>query len=192
MSESDHSSTHMSLINSLFSHADDVDVGLTFLEKYKPLLLGVARSRGVRIEDAEDIAQEALKKMLAGFHHFQRERKGSFRAWLRSIAHSASVDWFRNQPKLEVQLAEEIAQEVPRALAYEYQTDVMDAAIRKVKLEINPRTWAMFERTRIEKEPGKQVADEMGLSVLTVYNGAKRVANRLRELYELFDKMSQE
>lgn len=182
----------MSLVCGLFSHPEDTAIGLAFLEKYKPLLMNVARSRGLDETNAEDVAQEALRKMLVGFKQFQRERKGSFRAWLRTIAHSSTVDWFRGQARLEKTIALECAREVPAKIAVEYQTDLMEAAIRKVRLELHPRTWEMFERVRLNREPARVVAESMGLRLVTIYNGAQRVNDRLRELYNQFDQMHQE
>lgn len=189
MTSSEQSSTNMSLVNALFSNPEDVEIGLAFLEKYKPIILRVVNTHGLSGQDADDVAQETLRKMLTGFNNFQRVRRGSFRAWLRTIAYSATVDWFKDQPHMTEQLAEEIAREIPRSLAMEYETEVMEAAIRKVKLEVQPTTWEMFERTRILGYTGREVADALGVKTYTVYKGAQRVANRLRELYHLFEGM---
>jgi RNA polymerase sigma factor (sigma-70 family) len=189
MSKHDPSSTNMSLIGAMFSTPEDVEVGLAFLERYRPVILRVAHSRGIRGQDADDVTQDALRKMLAGFHNFQRLRKGSFRSWLRSIAYSATVDWVNGQPRLTRQLAEEMAREIPRSLAMEYETEVMEAVIRKLKLEVQPSTWDMFERTRILGQPAREVADSQGVTVFTVYKSTHRVGKRLQELYALFDRM---
>jgi RNA polymerase sigma factor (sigma-70 family) len=188
----DQSSTHMSLLGALFSTPDDMDSGTRFMERYRPLIEGVVRSRSIKGADLEDVTQETLRRMLARSQGFQRLGRGSFRAWLRTIAHTATVDWFRGQSKIPATLALDFAREIPAALATEYQTDLMEAAIRKVKLEVHPRTWEMFERTRMNREPAKAVARDMGVSLVTVYNGAQRVTNRLRELHDLFDSMHQE
>ena len=140
----------------------------------------------------DDVTQETLRRMLASFEQFQRRGSGSFRAWLRSIAHSATVDWFRGQARLSRGVALECAAKIPQAILQDYQTDLMETAIRRVRLEVNPRTWEMFERTRLQREPARQVADSLGLRVASVYNGAQRVTDRLREVFNILDKACQE
>ncbi len=188
----DQSSTHMTLLGLLFSTPDDMDAGTRFMDRYRPLIEGVVRSRGLQGPDLDDVTQETLRRMLASWQGFQRLGSGSFRAWLRTIAHSATVDWFRGQSRLPDTVALDFARQIPAALATEYQTDLMEAAIRKVRLEVHPRTWEMFERTRLNREPAKAVAQDLAVSLVTVYNGAQRVTNRLRELHEQFDRMHQE
>lgn len=188
MARSEFSSTHMSLIGALFTDPGDVERGTAFLDKYRPIILGVARDHGLNSSDAEDVVQDTLQKMLAGFRNFSRTHKGGFRTWLRTIARSATINWFNQNPKLDAATAESISKSLSQSLTREYETDVMEAAIRKVRLEFHPRTWAMFEQTRLEGRSAKVVADQLGVSVLTVYGATQRVGNRLRELYTLLDK----
>lgn len=192
MSNQDSSSTHMSLLGDLFTAPDDIEAGTLFMNRYRPLIQRVIRARGLDDDSVEDVTQETLRRMLASFDQFSRRGSGSFRAWLRSIAFSATVDWFRGQARLNREVALECAAEIPQAMRQDYQTDLMEAAIRRVKLEFHPRTWEMFERTRMGREPARQVADSLGLKVATVYNCAQRVTDRLRELFNLLDKTCQE
>ena len=43
-------------------------------------------------------------------------------------------------------------------------------------------TWQAFWRTFIDGQPGKQVAEDLGLSVAAVYLARRRVLTRLKEL----------
>lgn len=188
MTNSENSSTHMSLIGALFSDPGDIEKGTAFLDKYRPLILGVARDHGLSESDAEDVVQDTLQKMLNGFRNFNRQQKGSFRKWLRTIARSATINWFNHNPALDPATAEAIGKSISQSLAKEYHTEVMEAAIRKARLEFHPRTWTMFEQARLEDRPAQEVADELGVSVLTVYGATQRVGNRLKELFTLLDQ----
>ena len=192
MSKQDFPSTHLSLLGELFSAPEDIGSGTLFLERYKPLIQQVIRSRGLDADSVDDVTQETLRRMLASFEQFQRRGSGSFRAWLRSIAHSATVDWFRGQARLSRGVALKCAAKIPQAILQDYQTDLMETTIRRVRLEVNPRTWEMFERTRLQREPARQVADSLGLRAASVYSGAQRVTDRLREVFNILDKACQE
>jgi RNA polymerase sigma-70 factor (ECF subfamily) len=57
-----------------------------------------------------------------------------------------------------------------------------------VRGEFENRTWEAFWRTAVEDRPARDVADELGMSVLAVYKAKSRVLRRLRqELGDLVD-----
>lgn len=57
-----------------------------------------------------------------------------------------------------------------------------------VELEFAPKTWEAFVRTAIHHEPGKDVADELDLSIGAVYIARSRVTTRIKEWVRRFLK----
>lgn len=191
MSLSSDSSTNLSLIGSLFTDPGNLDRGNAFLERYKPVIMGVINRQGIQGADAEDILQDVFQKMLKGFKDFNRRGSGGFRAWLRSIAFNTSMDWFNKNSKLDAETAKIIGKSLTQLVAHEYEVELMEAALRKARLEFHPRTWSMFIMNKFEHVPAKEVAQKLGVSVLTVYSATQRISMRLREIYNILDGMNE-
>lgn len=181
------SSTHMSLIGLMFSNPADCATGNAFLERYRGTILSVIHSHGLRGPDAEDVLQETFQRLWTGFDGFRRERRGGFRAWLRTLAFSATMRWYQKNPRMDAQTAEALARNIQKNLIESYDLELADIAIKRVRLEVNPRTWEMFERTRLNREPAKEVAASLGVSVLTVYSASQRTGRRLAEVFSQLD-----
>jgi RNA polymerase sigma-70 factor (ECF subfamily) len=151
-------------------------------------------------EDAADVVQEVFGAVATGIDAFRRDRPGdSFRAWLAGITRHKIADHFRRrQDRPEARGgtdAHEQLQQVPDpetelvaspdegvdSLVYRLGLDL-------VRAEFENRTWGAFWQTAVENRPARDVADELGMSVLAVYKAKSRVLRRLRqELGDLVD-----
>ena len=54
-------------------------------------------------------------------------------------------------------------------------------AAEQVRREVQQSTWQAFWKTAVEGRPGKQVADQLGMSLAAVYLAKSRVIARLKE-----------
>lgn len=78
----------------------DATAGTAFAERYRPRLIWLAQSAGVPVQDAEDVAQEAL---IASISQIQR---GLFRGecslgrWLETILRGKIIDYMRSAGKM--------------------------------------------------------------------------------------------
>ena len=187
----EYSSTNLSLIGNLFADPSNIECANRFLDKYRPIILGMVNQHRLKPDDAEDVLQDVLHKMLAGYKNFVREKPGAFRAWLRVIAFSATMDWFNDHPRLDMPTAVALGKSVVQSFTRDYEGDLMEVAMRKARLEFHPKTWSMFEMIRIEGLPTGDVAKRLAVSVLTVYGATYRVTGRLMELYRLYDEINQ-
>lgn len=130
----------------------------------------------------EDIAQDAMLRILSHFKRFSRRRKGSFRAWVRLITRSATVDWLRKNSR-RVQLPiQAIGNSVANNLDRELELELMTHAIYRVRLEVSPMHWDIFERFRFQGEKAQPIAERHGISPFTVYKTAYRITERLKEI----------
>ena len=64
----------------------------------------------------------------------------------------------------------------------EHRQRLFSWASEKVQSEVEPRTWQAFRLTAVEGRPGKEVAQELNMTVAAVYLAKSRVMARLKEL----------
>ena len=84
--------TSVSLLDRLRAARPDDPEWLRLAEIYQPLIRGwIGRAPGIG-EDAADLTQEVFLVMVRGISSFERQREGSFRAWVRGI----TVNLLRN------------------------------------------------------------------------------------------------
>ncbi|MGO9110952.1 MAG: RNA polymerase sigma factor [Thermoguttaceae bacterium] len=85
-------STSSSLLDRV--KANDQDAWRRLVKLYSPLVLFWCRRAGIPTDDRADVFQDVFRAVTRHIGNFQRERSGSFRAWLRSIVSSKVADHF--------------------------------------------------------------------------------------------------
>jgi RNA polymerase sigma-70 factor, ECF subfamily len=183
--------TSVSLLDRLrAARPDDAD-WLRLAEIYQPLVRRwIGRVPGFG-EDAADLTQEVFLVIVRGISTFERQRQGSFRAWVRGITVNVLRNYRRRQfrkPAVvldpcdafldrlaapESELAREWDLDHDRHIFQQLQTVVQPA--------FAPPTWEAFRRFAIEGVPAEQVAAELGLTVNAVTLAKSRILKRLRE-----------
>ena len=184
--------TSLSLLRRLAESGEGED-WQTLLLIYKPFIQKVVMSYPALASQAEDITQEVMLILLRELPAFQRQRTGSFRAWLRNITVNQMRSSLRkskryHQASAEVKNALEQVESLadPQSVAAkkwdeEHDRTVMQKVIDLVRPTIQPQTWLAFERYAIADIPPAQVAEELGLSLNSVLLAKSRVLKRLRE-----------
>jgi len=176
------SSTNLSIIRNSLLNPLNIESGEKFLEKYKLLIAKIIKSHGISGPDADDLVQETLQQILVSFGKFHRLRPGSFRAWLRKITHSTIVDWFRSRKRHHLAIGAKIGQSVSASLIQELDREIYEIAVRKVRLEVSPDQWTIFEMFRLNGVPTNAVAKKFGITPHGVYKANQRVFSRLKQL----------
>ena len=76
----------------------DTESWRRFVEIYEPLLYRYARLRGLSREDASEVKQECLTRLVEVMPHFEylRER-GKFKTWLYRLANNKIRDMFKRR-----------------------------------------------------------------------------------------------
>lgn len=158
---------------------------------YSPLIRGWMR-RDLRLKDhdADDIVQEVLAVVAKRIAEFDRQRTGSFRAWLKSI----TVNCLRSFARKHQQAAtgdsqilellhqiEDPAAELSRQWDREHDECVMKQLLDDVKRHFTETTWRAFERAALENAPADVVATELGITPNAVFIARSRVMTRLRQ-----------
>ncbi len=160
---------------------------------YQPLLRGWLTHEGVHPQEVEDLTQDILAALVRELPRFNHAgRKGAFRSWLRTITVNRAREFWRGgrlRPKgaggdefLSVlgQLEDENSL-LSHSWDEEHDRHVVRGLLSLVAEEFEPSTVQAFHRLTFDDASGREVADELGLSLAAVYKAKSRVLERLRE-----------
>ena len=142
-------------------------------------------------DEAADLAQEVLVIMVREIPRFDRQREGSFRAWLRQV----TVNQVRNhqkrrhrRPTVELDPSDAFLDRLAQPnseLAREWDLDHDRQVFQKLQAVVQPgfapTTWEAFRRFALDGVPAAQVAEELGLSANAVILAKSRILKKLRQ-----------
>jgi RNA polymerase sigma-70 factor (ECF subfamily) len=164
-----------------------------FVDLYAPLIYHYARKQGLQDADAVDLSQEVISTVARAVGRLEYDpRRGRFHAWLFTVVRRKLSNWRRAQkhrPRGSGDTATQRRLEQSPAVETEesdweadWQERVYAWACEQVRREVSEATWQAFWRTAIGRQPGKQVAADLGLTVAAVYHARSRVLARLKAL----------
>ena len=168
-----------------------------FLERFRTPIVRLARARGLDSSESDDAAQQTLYVFWDGVRRgtFDR-RKGRLSAWLFGIAR---LQVQRLNEKAAARRGRGLAgtgDDLPSAIGAvddesiwedAWRHAVLEAALARVKEEVEEKTWTMFERVQVNGERAEAVAAELGVTKNTVFLAKHRVLTRLRGLEKEID-----
>jgi RNA polymerase sigma-70 factor (ECF subfamily) len=142
-------------------------------------------------DEADDLAQEVFVVVIREIPRFQRQREGSFRAWLRQVTVNKVRTHRRKRhrrPAVGMDPADGFLDSLadPNGdLAREWDSDhdhhVFEKLLAIVRPDFSPATWGSFCRFALDGMSAAGVAQETGLSVNAVLQAKSRILKRLRE-----------
>ena len=183
--------TSIGLLDSL--QRNDDESWQLFHDIYVPLIRKWLRGHGLTDNDSEDVAQEVLVVVMGKIADFRRQRVGSFRCWLRNITVNCLRSHRRSNWKHPHSAGGDSTAEMLRDLACprseltqlwnrEHDRHVLGYAMKEVKDTFAEKTWQAFRGVALDREPAKQVAQRLDMSVNAVCIAKSRVINRIREV----------
>jgi RNA polymerase sigma-70 factor (ECF subfamily) len=158
---------------------------------YLPLISRwLDRVPGLGVE-ADDLAQEVFVVLIREIPRFERQRKGSFRAWLRQV----TVNKVRTHRKKRHRrpaagldpangFLDSLADpngDLAREWDLDHDRHVFHNLLAIVQPDFNTTAWEAFRRFALDGLPAAKVAEEMGLTINSVIQSKSRVLKRLRE-----------
>jgi RNA polymerase sigma-70 factor (ECF subfamily) len=183
--------TSVSLLDRLkAARADASDWGRLH-DIYLPLISRWLRRVPGLQGELDDLAQEVFVVMVRELPRFERQREGSFRAWLRQVTVN-KVRTLRKQLRRKPmagldpidgfldQLAEPNSQ-LAREWDLDHDRHVFQKLLAIVQPDFQPATWEAFQRFAVEGRPAADVAGELGINVNSVIQAKSRILKRLRE-----------
>jgi RNA polymerase sigma factor (sigma-70 family) len=171
-----------------------------FVGVYAPLVYRLARRQGLQPADADEVVQEVLAAVARSVDAWLTNAdRGLFRAWLLRIAHNIAVNYLtrpRHRPigSGDSDVACWLAQhpdangEPTAEFELEYRREIFRWASQQVQQEVAERTWQAFWLSSVRDQPIREVAEQLGMSVGSVYIARSRVMARLRQFVRRFEE----
>jgi len=188
--------TRKSLLGRL-KNRDDQDSWTEFFNTYWKLIYGVARRSGLADADAQDVVQDTVIQVANKMQEFNYDPAGSFKAWLLNATkwriHDRLRKYQREADRIvsrrETETGTSPAERIPDPAGFrledvwdeEWEKNIFDAAIEKVRRQVNAKQYQLFDLYVIKQLPVREVARVMGVSIGRVYLAKHRVSTLIKK-----------
>jgi len=202
--------TRHSLLNRLKDWGDQAS-WQEFFDAYARLIYNVAVKAGLSDAEAQEVVQETVIAVARKIAEFKADPEhGSFSGWLMQLTRWRIADQWRkrataavrgsvgpagreaaNRPWLhpdDTGSSDPIARVPdPAGLALdslwqeEWESHVMNAALERVKRQVSPRQFQMFDLHVLQNRPVQTTARVLQASVASVYMAKHRIARLLKQ-----------
>lgn len=163
-----------------------------FVDLYAPVLYRWNLAAGMQPADAQEIVQEVLLFVHERLDTFERRRPGAFRAWLRQVAVNKTRE-LRRRRALDARVggARDDLDSLPdpkteAAWSARYAEDLFHRACEMVQPDVENKTWRIFMRVYVDRQPPAAVAREFGVSRNMVYVAQCRCLARVRRIVDRY------
>ena len=163
-----------------------------FVGIFAPVVYTWCRKSGISEWDAPDLVQDVFATVARKANSFQRQKEGdSFRSWLATITRCRVIDYLRKRKKESpgvggseaMLMLQQTPQELETTISWSNsESIVVKQVMNQVECEFEPVTWKGFWLTTIESRSSAEVAEELGISIASVYQAKSRVLRRLRKI----------
>jgi RNA polymerase sigma-70 factor (ECF subfamily) len=163
---------------------------------YAGFVFSMARHKGLKPEDADDIVQVVFADLARNLPTFKYDReKGRFRSYLTGLVNWRVMDRLKAS-KRDAELkagfweAAKAAGGDDEFSEREWQAAAMEEALRRMKPSVSPEHYAAFVASAVEGQDTDVVTKLYGISRDSLYQIRKRLTVKLREnLAEVLDEM---
>ena len=185
------SATSPTLLARLRNDPKDQAAWNAFVERYGPKVFGWCRRWGLQGADAEDVTQNVLLRLAEKMRTFTYDPSRSFRAWLKTLTHHAWFDFCEVRKRTvrgggDGALADalqdlEARDDLLDRLDEEFDRELLDEAMARVRLSVDPAKWEVFRLLAFENLSGAEVAERMTMKVNTVFVVRSKVQRMVQE-----------
>jgi RNA polymerase sigma-70 factor (ECF subfamily) len=191
MSSPRDSGTLVTLLGRLQRDPTDPHAWAEFVDHYGAKIYGWCRRWRLQEADAQDVTQAVLLRLAAKMRDFTYDPSRSFRAWLRTLTHHAWSDFLQGRRQAEWGSGDsnvadllhsvEARDDLLHELEEQFDHELLQEAIVRVRLRVAPQTWEAFRLTAQEGLSGAEAAQQIPMQVAQVFVAKRRVQNMLRE-----------
>ncbi|MCG8408987.1 MAG: sigma-70 family RNA polymerase sigma factor [Phycisphaerales bacterium] len=198
MVEAGDSTTTTTVLLEGLMHSGNQGAWAAFDQRYRPIILGLARRLGLDESDAADVAQETCICFIRDFQAGKYDRqRGRLRAWLMTIARYRTADLKRKKAQRREQRGGSAFVDLPKDDELEriWEEERLRAlrtqsfAQLRQDTKFNERTIQAFELYVVQGRPAVDVAHELNMTSQDVYTAKNRIAERLREIMSNLDEL---
>ena len=163
---------------------------------YAGFVFSMARHKGLKPEDADDIVQVVFADLARNLPTFKYDRKkGRFRSYLTGLVNWRVMDRLKAS-KRDAELKANFWEEAKAAggdddfSEREWQAAAMKEALRRMKPSVSPEHYAAFVASAVEGQDTDVVTKLYGISRDSLYQIRKRLTVKLHDkLAEVLDEM---
>lgn len=185
------SPTSPTLLGRLRQDPSDETAWQAFVERYGPDIYAWCRQRGLREADAEDVAQNVLLLLARKLRSFVYDPSRTFRGWLRTVTRNTLADFLADGTRpdrgsgdtqvLDVLKSVQARDDLVTRLERQFDQELMEEAIARVRLRVEPHNWEAFRLTAWERLSADETAQQLGIRVTAVFKAKSRILQLLRE-----------
>jgi RNA polymerase sigma factor (sigma-70 family) len=195
MGEHPESRTRATLLERLYrSGAADTAAWREFVDIYGRQIYKWCRHWQLQDTDAEDVTQQVLLQLLSKMKEFVYDPQRSFRAWLKTVTHHAWQNLIAGRKHETVggsdsQVWEQLLtaparDDLMQRLEHEFDRELLEEAMLRVKLRVAPHNWEAYRLTAVEGVPAREAAQQLNMKIANVYAARSNVQRLLREQVE--------
>jgi len=155
-----------------------------FFDTYWKLIYSAATKAGLSDADAQDVVQETVLTVTERIGEFRYDpQKGSFKGWLLNTTRWRILDHLRRRKPHEKnpqltdrsrqtdvleQIPDPAGQFIEQVWEAEWQQNLVDAAMHRVKQQVRPKHYQVFELCAVKAQPARKVAATFGVTLTYV------------------------
>lgn len=201
----DLSATRRSLIERLADWSDQRR-WQEFFDTYSNLIYAAARQSGLTDTEAQEVVQETVITVAKSIDKLKYDPAiGSFKGWLLQITRWRIADQFRKRepgdakrPRSPDDRATATIERVPDSHVIdldavweaEWKENLFEAAIARVKKQIEPKQFQIFDCYVRKEWPAQKVAERLRVNIGQVYLARHRVGALLKKEIRVLKKIS--
>ncbi len=185
------SRTSPTLLGRLGKVPPDETAWVEFVDRYGRRIYGWCAHWGLQQSDAEDVTQQVLLKLAAKMRSFAYDPSRSFRAWLKTVTHHAWRDFAEARKRPGAGSGDSAVRELldnvgagdnlAERLEEEFSRDLLEEAMARVRLRVQPHTWEAFRLLALEGLSGALVAARLEIKVATAFVARSKVQKMVQE-----------
>ena len=196
--------TRASLLKRLTDWKDD-ESWREFLGMYRKLIFSFAIKAGLTENEAEEVVQETMISVAKTIKEFRYDPKRcSFKSWLRHLAQKRIADCYRkrsreallNETRRTGSVRTPAIERVPdpaslnldAAWEEEWEKELLEAAIARVKTEVSPEQYQIFDFYVLKKMSVTKVAAALGTSATRIYLAKHRISRLIKQEVNRLEK----
>jgi RNA polymerase sigma factor (sigma-70 family) len=175
-----------------------------FFDTYWKLIYSAARKSGLSEAEAQEAVQETVITVAKNIGKLKYDPAiGSFKGWLLQITRWRIADQFRKRQPGEgkrargvddrvtatiERVADSRAADLDALWEKEWQQNLFEAAIARVKKKIDPKQFQVFDCYVRKEWPAQKVAAQLRVSIGQVYLARHRVSALLKKEIKALEK----
>ncbi len=201
MAEMNDSGTRISLLGRLRFDPGNQAAWGEFVEHYGGKIYGWCRKWNLQEADAQDVTQNVLLKLAQKLREFSYDPSRSFRAWLKTLTHHAWSDFLESQRRPGLGSGDsrvsgmlhsvEARDDLVKHLEAEFDREIFEEAMGRVRLRVAPQTWSAFALTALDGLSGVEAAARIPMQVAQVFVAKRRVLKMLQEEVAKLDRSAE-